>query len=301
MTRDEMLEKAQVIRSRDRFGAMTQEELDALPGTETVLKIPSGNSDVTVYEIRPEHQPDFPCPLIINLHGGGFLKGRSDRDHRYCSFLAEALGAVVWDVDYSLAPEFPFPKAVYECYNILQYAFENAAELGFDHGRIALAGHSAGGTLAAASLILCGRNDDPMPCCALMEYFPTEQSRDPQQKLAMLSPERQADPFWIRRVAVEAEYTDFYLRSEADLADPLCAPARASDEELAKFPDSLIISAGTDTLQAETEAFAARLIGCGVTVTARRIPEAMHGFTTNRTEGWEKALENHRRFFSMYL
>ena len=74
----------------------------------------------------------------------------------------------------------------------------------------------------------------------------------------------------------------------------------ASDEELASFPDSLVISAGKDSLQQETESFAHRLMSLGVPVTGCRIPEAVHGFTTNRTEGWEKALALHCKFFQSH-
>ena len=77
-------------------------------------------------------------------------------------------------------------------------------------------------------------------------------------------------------------------------------PQLASDEELASFPDSLVISAGKDSLQQETESFAHRLMSLGVPVTGCRIPEAVHGFTTNRTEGWEKALALHCKFFQSH-
>ena len=65
--------------------------------------------------------------------------------------------------------------------------------------------------------------------------------------------------------------------------------------------DVLILSAGEDSLREDTEAFALRLIKAGVCVTAQRIPEAMHGFTTNRTPGWERALKKHIQFFREHL
>lgn len=146
MTRSEMIEKAKMIRSRDRFGTMAQEELDALPGTETLLQIPvDGGKRVPVYEIRPDTPLENPAPLLLNFHGGGFLKGRGDRDKRYCCHMAQQLGCLVWDVDYSLAPEAPFPTALNESYAVTAYAFAHAEELGIDPQRIALAGHSAGG------------------------------------------------------------------------------------------------------------------------------------------------------------
>ena len=262
MTRSEMIVKAKIIRSRDRFGTMAQEELDALPGTKTLLQIPvDGGKRVPVYEIRP----DTP-------------------------------GCLVWDVDYSLAPEAPFPTALNESYAVTAYAFAHAEELGIDPQRIALAGHSAGGNLVATMLIRAYREQSFRPLAALMEYFPADQTIDPADKL---SPELRQDPWWLQRAATEKEYTLYYCSPE-QAEDPLCSPMLASDEELASFPDSLVISAGKDSLQQETESFAHRLMSLGVPVTGCRIPEAVHGFTTNRTEGWEKALALHCKFFQSH-
>ncbi len=297
MTRAEMIEKARIIRSRDRFGTMTREELDALPGRETLLQIPVGSGKtVPVYEIRPDAPLEEGCPMLINFHGGGFLKGRSDRDKRYCCHMAQALHCLVWDVDYSLAPEAPFPTALEESYAAAAYAFAHAGELGVDPERIALAGHSAGGNLVAAMMIQSHRQSGFRPCSLLMEYFPANQTIDPADKL---SPALRRDPWWVQRAATEKEYTLYYCSPE-QAEDPLCSPMLASDEELASFPPSLVISAGKDSLQQETESFAHRLIGLGVPVTGCRIPEAVHGFTTNRTEGWEKALALHCKFFQSY-
>ena len=84
-------------------------------------------------------------------------------------------------------------------------------------------------------------------------------------------------------------------------ADPLCSPAFAEDQALAAFPDCLILSAGEDSLREDTEAFGMRLAKAGVCVTIQRIPEAMHGFTTNRTPGWERALDRQYKFFQEHL
>ncbi len=294
MTRQEMIEKAQVIRSRDRFGVLTDEELSALPGTEREIEIPVGDGhSVKVYEIRPDDLPETDYPLLINYHGGGFLKGRSGRDKRYCCHMAQELECLVWDVDYSLAPEAPFPTAVEESCAVASYAFANAAELNVDSTRIALAGHSAGGNLVAAVAIKAITANSFQPCALLMEYFPANQAIDPIDKL---SAELREDPWWQNRARTEKEYTLFYCSKE-QAQNPLCSPIMASDEVLASFPDCLIISAGKDSLVDDTEAFAHRLISLGVTVTAQRFPEAVHGFTTNRTEGWEKALDLHCKFF----
>lgn len=297
MKYEEKVNKANLIRSTDRFGAMTQEEVSALPGTEKECVLGTAGQRIRYFEIRPERELPEPCPLIINFHGGGFIKGRSDRDRRYCSFLANELGCLVWDVDYTLAPENPFPAGVMECYNITDYAFQHAAGLKIDPQRIALAGHSAGGNFAAAVMILAARQRSFVPCCMLMEYFPANQQLKAVDKL---SPELAADEWWVKRAEREQEYVSFYC-TPGETADPLCSPILAEPEALAMFPDSLIISAGKDTLQKETEEFAHTLVQQGVTVLQKRIPEAMHGFTTNRTDGWQRALALHKTFFRQHF
>ena len=144
MTQEEKIEIADMVRSRDRFGPVSEEELAALPGKETELWIRTKNGKtVHVFEERPENLPEQ-AALLLNFHGGGFLKGRTDRDRRYCCWAMEQLNCLVWDIDYSLAPENPFPFAAEEAYEIVSYAFEHSTELGIDQEKIILAGHSAG-------------------------------------------------------------------------------------------------------------------------------------------------------------
>lgn len=297
MTLKEKIELADQVRNRDRFGPVSPEELAALPGTEQELWVQTENGNtVHVFEERLKCLPDH-AAMMINFHGGGFLKGRTDRDRRYCCAVMEALNCLVWDIDYSLAPEHPFPSAVEEAYAIICYASEHAQELGIDPGKIMLAGHSAGGNLVASALIKNAEENRFQPCCALMEYFPTDHTANPVERL---SEELKKDPFWVKRAEVEKMYLDFYAGT-ANPTDPRCSPSFAENQVLATFPDCLIISAGEDSLREETEAFGMRLVKAGVCVTMQRIPEAMHGFTTNRTDGWERALKCHYRFFQEHL
>lgn len=297
MTLEEKIHLANEMRSRDRFGPVSAEELAALPGIETERSITVENGRcVHLYEEAPSQLPEK-AALLINFHGGGFLKPRTDRDRRYCCTLMEALNCLVWDIDYCLAPEAPFPAAVEETYGIIAYAFDHAEELGIDPNKILLAGHSAGGNLVAAALIQNSQTHRLHPRCVLLEYFPADNTADPVKRL---SQELQADPFWLKRAQTEKLYTDFYV-GDADPADPLCSPIMAELSSLEAFPDCLILSAGEDSLREDTEAFALKLIKAGVCVTAQRIPEAMHGFTTNRTPGWERALKQHVHFFREHL
>ena len=183
MTREEKIAIADMVRSRDRFGPVSPEELAALPGKEQELWVHTKNGK-TVHvskNVRIIYQSRLHC---FKFHGGGFLKGRTDRDRRYCCWVMEQLNCMVWDVDYSLAPEAPFPFAAEEAYEIVSYVFEHAAELGIDKEKIILAGHSAGGNLVASVLIKNAETKELNPCCALMEYFPTDNTADPVERLS---------------------------------------------------------------------------------------------------------------------
>lgn len=296
MTREEMIAMAQTIRGRDRFGPVSPGRAGRPAGTETELHIPvEGGRTVHVYEERPDHLPEK-AALVLNFHGGGFIKGRTDRDRRYCCTIMEQLNALVWDVDYCIAPEEPFPAAVEEAYGIAAYAFDHAEELGIDPDKIILAGHSAGGNLVAAVCLKNAETHRLHPCCVLMEYFPTDNTVNP---LRRLSPELQKDPFWAKRAETEKLYTDFYVGK----ADPADRSAPRQKLRMRRWPRSRT----ADPLgrrgqpREDVEAFVLRLVKAGVCVTAQRIPEAMHGFTTNRTPGWERALALHCKFFRQHL
>ena len=208
MTLEEKVAMANTVRSRDRFGPVSPEELAALPGTEKEMWVEVADGrKVHVFEERPEHLP-AKVTLLLNFHGGGFIKGRTDRDRRYCCTLMEQLNCLVWDVDYCLAPEQAFPAAVEETYGIIAYAFDHAEELGIDPQKIVLAGHSAGGNLVAAALIKDAEAHHLKPCCALLEYFPVDNTVDPVNRL---SPELQTNEFWVKRAQTEKLYTDFYV------------------------------------------------------------------------------------------
>lgn len=297
MTREEMIETARQVRARDPFPPATPEELAALPAAETEFYLEAEGHRIHIYELRPKAGLAANCPMLINYHGGGYMKGRFDRDRIYCSRLADQLGALVWDVDYSLAPEAPFPTAVEECCAAASHAFAHAKELGVNKDKIFLLGHSAGGSLVAAVCQTFAAHNGPRPAAVLMEYFPADMTADPMDKL---NDEQKADPREVRRAETARLYNAFYCSVEEG-KNPLASPAFAPDELLAWFPDTLILSAGKDTLCEEDEVLALRMARCGVNVTLRRFRESPHGFTTNRMGEWEEAVALHAAFLRAHL
>lgn len=217
-------------------------------------------------------------PLFINIHGGGFTTASPEVDDRFMQPLSEKLGIRVLNVDYSLAPEAQFPKALNECYAVAAYAVDHAEELGIDPDRIAIGGHSAGGNLSAAVCL----KDNPLKRLGIraliVDYAPMDIYTDPYLKPKGTIPPQAA------RVADPC-----YCHKKEDRKNPLVSPAFATTEQVRGFPPALAITAAQDSLCREGEVFKDTLVKAGVPVTFRRF-EDKHGFThhggANADEAW---------------
>jgi acetyl esterase len=225
---------------------------------------PAGELPVRIY--APEGEPPF--PIVVWFHGGGWVVGTLDSYDPLCRALAAAVPAVVVSVDYRLAPEHRWPAAVEDAYAATMWASRNAAELGGAQHRLAVAGDSAGGNLAA--VVALGARDRGGPaiafqllvCPALDVAGDTGSWREFAEGLDLTA----AGMRW---------YWDHYL-GEADGAAPDASPARAAF--LGGLPPALVIVASHDILRDEGEAYAARLADAGVAAAATRIPGVVHGF-----------------------
>ncbi|MDL2229437.1 alpha/beta hydrolase [Treponema sp. OttesenSCG-928-L16] len=222
------------------------------------------------------------CPVHINIHGGGFVRPHLLRDEIYSAKIAHAIEGIVVDVDYRLAPEFPFPAAFNECYGICKWVFAQAGVWDADEKRISLGGHSAGGNLTAAVALKANKTGEFRLCLQVIDYAAIDMLTDPADK-----PE--AD---INMIPAERGRMFFRAYTGGDMEtahSPYCSPSEASDEMLKGLPEALVISAGRDNFRFEDEAYAARLIAGGVTVTAKRFLNSDHGFITHCTGEWEEA------------
>lgn len=213
-------------------------------------------------------EPGGPHPLILFFHGGGFVLGDLDSHDAPCRLLCRSAGAHVVSVDYRLAPEHRFPAAVEDGGAALRWAFEEAQRLGADPRRVAVAGDSAGGNIAAVVSHDAARAGERLPALQILIYPATDiaartRSHDLFDQGFLLIRE---DMDW---------FGDQYA-GEADKADPRLSIVRAAD--LAGLPPALVVTAGFDPLRDEGEAYAARLAEAGVAVTMRRHPGLIHGF-----------------------
>jgi acetyl esterase len=196
------------------------------------------------------------APAILSLHGGGWVAGSIDTHDTIHRRLAATLGAVVVSVDYRLAPEHPYPAALEDSDAALAWLFAHARRLGVDPARIALAGDSSGGNLAAVTAARYRDRGDRRLAALLLV--------NPVLNLASL------DTASYRRAGAKSmqEFIGFYVPAGTDPAPPSLSPGLLAD--VRGLPPTLVISAENDALLDEDEAYAKRLSAAGVRATLFR-------------------------------
>ena len=213
-----------------------------------------GTFRCTVYS--PPEAVAGPPPVYVNLHGGGFVIRHPEADDHICRYLAAAVGCVVVNVDYDVAPQRPFPAASIQAYDVVQWVADHAAEQGWDGSRLAVGGQSAGGNLAPEwpSLpVTPGHLLLPSRSCS------TRPSTSPSIR-AEARPHRQAAAHSRAAPALRRR-----LRPRpSQRADPLLSPLLAAD--LAGVAPAVVVTAELDLLRDEADAYAAALADAGVPV-----------------------------------
>ncbi|MGH3349337.1 MAG: alpha/beta hydrolase [Nocardioides sp.] len=206
------------------------------------------------------------APLLVFVHGGGFIFGDLDSHDAPCRLLAGESGVKVLSIDYRLAPEAPFPAAYDDSIAAFRWAVEHAAELGADPSRIGVGGDSAGGNLAAEVALAVGE-----ACAFQLLIYPVTQS-----DASTRSREDLSEGFYLTSSFIAAA-TDNYLPAGIDRRDPRHAPLHAEIPTTGIAP-AYVATAGFDPLRDEGEAYAAKLEAAGVKVTHKRYEDQIHGF-----------------------
>jgi acetyl esterase len=227
--------------------------------------IPCEDRSLPVRLYRPSAQADL--PLLMFLHGGGWVWGSLDTHDVMCRELALRAGCAVFSVDYRLAPETPFPGPADDALAALRWIFEAAPALGLDATRAALGGDSAGGNLAVAAALRAPGAGLVLRHLALI-YPALDPACDSasQREFATGHILTQEAMLWFWRC---------YLGSADRAPDPQFAPLGA---DLAALPPTTVVTAECDILRDEGEAFAERLAAAGVPAHGRRYAGMIHGF-----------------------
>ena len=218
-----------------------------------------------------------PVPLVVYLHGGGWTIGSLESHDRMCRRLADGSGAAVLAIDYRLAPEHPWPASVDDTVAALRWVASGPAGPGPDGlgqapTAVAVAGDSAGGTLAALGCLRLRDEYPPaLPDLQVLLYANTD--------LTGAQPSmREKATGWGLDAATVRFFNSQWVPDQARWSDPEVSPLHAPD--LSGLPGALVVSAEHDPLRDESEAYARRLRDAGVAVELRREPGLIHGFMT---------------------
>jgi acetyl esterase/lipase len=211
-----------------------------------------------------------PAPLLLWLHGGGFVGGTVTDLDAACSGLAHRAGATVVSLEYRLAPEHPFPEYHDDVTVAWRWAVEHAAELGADPARVAVGGDSAGATLSIGVANEAARGEVPPPALQVLIYPATDgtETRTRSQELF-------TDGFFLTSALIDW-YSGHHWPDDGDPRDPRRSPLLIDD--LSGNAPALVVTAGFDPLRDEGEAYARRLREAGVPVVLRRFESLFHGF-----------------------
>ena len=210
-------------------------------------------------------------PVVFHLHNGGWILGDKDTNERLDRELANAAQAVVVFVDYTLAPGAQYPVQNEQAYTALEWAVANAADIGADPARVALAGDSAGGNMTAALTLMAKDRGGPHIAAQVLFYPITGANLDTSTY------RRYADGPWATREAGRW-FWDSYLPDQARRSEITASPLQATTEQLRGLPPALIINAEHDVLRDEGEAYARKLSQAGVPVTQVRYGGTIHDF-----------------------
>ncbi|MBF9066460.1 alpha/beta hydrolase [Streptacidiphilus fuscans] len=210
-------------------------------------------------------------PVIVYIHGAGWVFGNAHTHDRLVRELAVGANAAVVFPEYDLSPEATYPVAIEQNHTVARWVVSDGESKGLDATRIAVAGDSVGGNMAAA-LTLMAKEQGDVPLAAQVLFYPvTDASFDTP------SYHQFAEGYFLRRDAMQW-FWDQYTTVESERAQITASPLRATLDQLADLPPALVITGEADVLRDEGEAYANKLRQAGVPVTAVRFQGIIHDF-----------------------
>jgi acetyl esterase len=244
--------------------------IDKLPVDEEWITVPAEVGDVRVRIVKPAGSSGV-LPVIVYMHGGGWILGNAATHDRLVRELAVGARAALLFVEYPNAPEAHYPVAIEQGYATAQWVIRHGEEKGLDAGRMAVAGESVGGNMAAALTLMAKQRGDVTFVQTSMYYPVTDAAMD------TASYEEFAEGHYLTRKAMEW-FWDAYTTDPDQRAEITASPNRASIEELEGLPPALLLVDEVDPLRDEGEAYAAKLRTAGVAVTTVRYDGVIHDF-----------------------
>ncbi|TDO44644.1 acetyl esterase/lipase [Kribbella sp. VKM Ac-2527] len=234
-----------------------EEWVTAADGTKARMVRPAGSTGV--------------LPVILYIHGAGWVFGNAHTHDRLVRELAVGAGAAVVFPEYDLSPEHRYPHALEQNYAVARWIVASGNDHGLDASRLAVAGDSVGGNMAAAVTLLAKERGDVTFRQQVLFYPVTDASFD------TASYREFAEGYFLRLDGMQW-FWDQYTTDEAERNQITASPLRATTEQLTGLPTALVITAEADVLRDEGEAYAAKLREAGVAVTAVRFGGIIHDF-----------------------
>ncbi|MGY8817820.1 MAG: alpha/beta hydrolase [Pseudomonadales bacterium] len=235
------------------------------------------NADVAAAGIplrlyRPQQLPEGPAPLVVYLHGGGWVVGGLDSHDKVCRRLAHLSGCAVLAVDYRLAPEHSMPTGAYDVIAVLHWLVRAATLLNIDPQRIAIAGDSAGASLSAVACLALRSSEVKLRAQVL--FYP---AADMTEAAWTRFPARQENADVPPLTAdLIRHWTGLFLGESGDPQDYRISPLLADDHR--DLPPALIVTAECDTLRDDGRAYCDALRAAGNQVEHLELAGMIHGF-----------------------
>ncbi|MFC4029951.1 alpha/beta hydrolase [Streptomyces polygonati] len=238
---------------------------------ETWVTVDAGRyGQVRTRIVRPRGA-DGELPVVLFLHGGGWVFGDETTHDRLVRELAAGAGAAVVFPLFDRAPEAKYPTQIEQNYAVGEWIRRRGGEYRLDTARIAVAGDSAGGNMATVFALMAGERGG-IPLAAQILLYPVTNA-----DFTTASYRQFADGYYLTRAGM-AWFWDQYTSDPRQRAEPYAAPLLASADRLGRLPMTLVVTGEADVLRDEGEAYAARLREAGVSVTAVRVQGTVHDF-----------------------
>lgn len=238
---------------------------------EEWIEVPGGPTGTVQVRIVKPQSATGDLPVILYVHGAGWVFGDAHTHDRLVRDLAVGVGAAVVFPEYDRAPEHQYPHQIEQAYAVARWVTQHGADKGLDGGRIAVAGDSVGGNMSAALTLLAKERGDVTFRFQVLFYPVTDADFDTQSYHDF------AEGYFLARDGMKW-FWDQYTTDPAQRAEITASPLRATTEQLAGLPAALVITAEADVLRDEGEAYAANLRRAGVDVTATRYLGIVHDF-----------------------